>query len=295
MIRSVATTGDVTELCRALDVSRSGYYGWRNGGRGRRAEANRVLMTHITTIYTQKRAVYGSLRVTDELHRRGLRCGHNRVARLMRQNGLRGAQRRSFRPKTTDSQHEYPVSPNRLQDAPKVTTPNQVWVTDITYIPTDEGWGYLAGVMDLATRTLKGWAISDSLKSKVVTDAFCQAVFRYRPPTGLIVHSDRGSQYAGREYRRLLEEHKALSSMSRKANCYDNAAMESFWATLKTELAIREPFMTLEHARLALFDYIETFYNRQRSHSALGYLAPLVFEAQFDPKNTNPLLSVNSG
>jgi transposase InsO family protein len=213
----------------------------------------------------------------------------------MRQNGLRGVQRRSFHPKTTDSQHEYPISPNRIQDQPKVTEPNQVWVTDITYIPTDEGWCYLAGVMDLGTRTLKGWSLSDSLKSKVVTDAFCQAVFRYRPPAGLIVHSDRGSQYAGREFRRLLDQHHALSSMSRKGNCYDNAAMESFWATLKAELGLRKPFKTREHARLAIFDYIETFYNRRRSHSAIGYLAPLDFEARFDPKNTSPLLSANSG
>jgi transposase InsO family protein len=213
----------------------------------------------------------------------------------MRELGLKGAQKARFRPRTTQSQHDLPVSPNRLAPLGKISRPNQVWSSDITYIPTRQGWVYLAAVLDLASRTIKGWALRDSLKTDLVIDALRQASFRYKPTPGLIVHSDRGSQYASRDFRRHLHQLKALSSMGRTGCCYDNATMESFWATLKTELHIRQPFDSKEDARLAIFDYIETFYNTQRRHSSLDYLAPLDFESKLMSRTFHPHVSAISG
>jgi len=295
MIGRMATDYSVCELCEAFSVSRSGYYAWRRGGRGNRAGANADLGERIAVIHEQSRGSYGSPRVTRALSAQGIRCGHNRVARLMRDKGLRGAQRGRFHPKTTDSRHDGPIAPNRLQDLPKLTKPNQVWVSDITYIPTREGWTYLSAFMDLGTRTVKGWSVNDSLHSQLVVDSFLQAVFRHKPGAGLIVHSDRGSQYASTVFRDQLEAHHALPSMGRTGNCYDNAAMESFWATLKAELHITHPFNSKQEARLAIFDYIETFYNRRRLHSAIGYRAPIDFEAQLMANTTCPCVSTNSG
>jgi transposase InsO family protein len=214
---------------------------------------------------------------------------------MMRDQGLRGVQKGRFRPKTTDSRHNRPVAPNRLQDGVEVTGSNQVWVSDITSIPTLEGWTFLSAFMDLGTRAVKGWALDDSLKSDLVVNAFLKAVFRYRPGPGLIVHSDRGCQYAGRKFRKHLRQHRALASMGRTGNCYDNAAMESFWATLKAEMHIDQPFNTKEEARLAVFDYIETFYNRRRLHSAIGYRSPIDFENQLMANTIYPYVSENSG
>lgn len=295
MIRTMATDYTVSELCETFDVSRSGYYAWRGGGRGNRARANEELAERIAAIHKESRGNYGTPRVTKALAAQGVGCGHNRVARIMREQGLRGVQRGRFHPKTTDSRHDGPIAPNRLQEGVALTKPNQVWVSDITYIPTNEGWVYLAAFMDLKTRTVKGWSLKDSLKSDLVVDAFLQAVFRHKPDPGLIVHSDRGSQYASTMFRNKLEVHKAHPSMSRKGNCYDNAAMESFWATLKSELHITHPFKTKEEARLAIFDYIETFYNRRRLHSAIGYQAPLDFDAQLMAETIYPLVSANPG
>jgi transposase InsO family protein len=295
MTHSLATAYRVHELCEVFEVSRSGYYAWRNGGRAKRAKANAELTDQIRTVHRESRATYGSPRVTKDLQVRGIRCGHNRVARIMAQAGLRGMQKARFRPRTTDSRHECPISPNRLGDGVLVSEPNRVWVTDITYIATREGWAYMSAFMDLSTRTIKGWVLRDSLKSRLVVDAFLQAVWRYKPSAGLIVHSDRGSQYAAEEFRRHLSAYEALGSMSRTGNCYDNATMESFWATLKTELQLDHPFETKEEARLAIFDYIETFYNRRRLHSSIGYKSPLEFEAQLMAKITYPQVSANSG
>jgi transposase InsO family protein len=217
------------------------------------------------------------------------------VARIMRDNGLRGVQKGRYHPKTTDSRHAGPFAPNRLQDGVALTGPNQVWVSDITYVPTREGWTYLSAFMDLVTRVVKGWTLRDSLKSDLVVDAFVQAVFRHKPGAGLIVHSDRGIQYASATFRQHLDVHKALPSMANAGNCYDNAAMESFWATLKAELHLTGPFETKEAARLAIFDYIETFYNRRRLHSAIGYHSPIDFETQLVAKPIHPLVSANSG
>jgi len=294
MIHELATAYTICELCEVYEVSRSGYYAWRRGGRGKRAQANAVLSRQIAAIHKESRKTYGSPRITRELAKQGIRCGHNRVARLMRAQGIRGVQKGRFHPKTTDSHHDGSIAPNRLQDV-VLTAPNQVWVTDITYIPTDEGWLYLVAFMDFMGRVVKGWTTSDSLKADFVVDAFLQAVFRHKPAAGLIVHSDRGSQYASKMFRNQLEAHGALASMGRTGNCYDNAAMESFWATLKCELGITRPFKTKQEARLAIFDYIETFYNRRRLHSAIGYQAPIDFEAQIMAKTIHPCMSAISG
>lgn len=295
MIRGLAAEYTVRELCQALEVSRSGYYAWLKGGRGTHARANAELSERIVQIHAQSRKNYGSPRVFQQLRLEGLACSRNRVARLMRQQGLKGVQKGRFRPKTTQSRHDQPIAPNRLDAGFKVMEPNHVWVADITYIPTREGWAYLSAFMDLKTRLIKGWALSDSLKSDLVIDAFAQAVFRHQPHNGLIVHSDRGIQYASRDFREQLNQHRALPSMSRKGNCYDNAAMESFWSTLKGELHINAPFKNRESARLEIFDYIETFYNRSRLHSAIGYKSPENFEAELNHQTTNPYVSEISG
>ena len=279
MIRKQATAGhSVQELCGLFEVSASGYYAWAGKKPGKRAVADQALGEQIQEIHAANRKVYGSPRIVKALHRKGVKCGKKRVARLMKQKGLHGAQKARFRPRTTDSRHDLPISPNRLANLPGVERINQVWVSDITYIPTREGWLYLAAFMDLKSRKIKGWTIRDHMRTELVETAFRQAVYRAGPTPGLIAHSDRGSQYASREFRQLLDRHRVQSSMSAKGNCYDNAAMESFWATLKSELGIKKPFTTKEEARLAIFDYIEVFYNRHRIHSAVGDLSPLDYE-----------------
>lgn len=296
MIAKLATEYPVTEACAVLAVSRSGYQRWRDDRPGIRAQANLALAAQIQEIHAASRKTYGSPRITRALHHQGVGCGHNRVARIMRQEGLCGAQKRRFRPRTTDSRHADPVSPNHLKTM-TVIRPDQAWVADITYIPTQEGFVYLAGVMDLCSRQIKGWALQDSLHTELVSAAFLQAYFKHSPQPGLVFHSDRGCQYASRDFRVLLEQHKLVSSMSRTGNCYDNAAMESFWATLKTEL-IQKPFKTKKEAQLAIFDYIEIFYNRKRIHSALGFRSPVDFESSLCHKSantTNPTLYAFSG
>lgn len=295
MIRMMAADYTVRELCEAFDVSRSGYYAWRQGKHGVRARANAELTERIAAIHLRSRGCYGSPRITHALAQEGMQCGHNRVARLMRQCGLRGVQRGRFRPKTTDSRHNGPIAPNRLKEIPAVRKPNQVWVADITYIPIQEGWAYLAAFMDLGTRTIKGWSFEETMSADLVVSAFQKAQFRYQPGPGLIVHSDRGSQYASTAFRRALATYHALPSMGRRGNCYDNAAMESFWATLKAELRITRPFASKDEARYAIFDYIETFYNRRRLHSAIDYLAPLEYETKLTAKTNCDCVSENSG
>ena len=280
MIRNQATRDEVVGLCEAYGVSRSGYYGWRNRKPGKRQKANQELAQRIREIHQAHRRIYGSPRITQALRAQGTVCGENRVARLMRQIGIRGVQKARFRPRTTESRHRLPISPNRLPNLPSPRRLNAVWVSDITYVPTREGWMYLAAFMDLKSRKIKGWSLKDHMKTQLVEEAFLQAVFRDPPGPGLIVHSDRGSQYASHRFRNLLDLHGAQSSMSAQGYCYDNAAMESFWATLKTELSVTQPFSTKQEARLAIFEYIEVFYNRFRLHSSLGYCSPLDFEAQ---------------
>jgi putative transposase len=285
----------VERLCAVLEVSRSGYYRWRRHAPSKRAQADTILRQRIGALHRRSRRTYGSPRIHRDLRDEGIRCGRHRVARLMRQTGLRGAQKRRFRPRTTDSRHARPVHPNRLQFVAVVSQPKVVWVSDLTYISTQEGWLYLAAFMDLGSRRIMGWALRDSLHTDLVTAAFRRAVADGSPPPGLIVHSDRGIQYASEAFGKLLQAYRFEGSMSRVGNVYDNAAMESFWATLKTELPQGGTFPSKAEARLAIFDYIEGFYNRWRRHSALGYLSPLAFEAKFRHESVPPLLSEKAG
>jgi putative transposase len=290
-VQELATEHRVSEVCELVEVSTSGYYSWLGRRPSWRERADEALAEQIKEVHRDSRRTYGSPRVTKALRSNGVRCGRKRVARIMMQEGLSGSQKARFRPRTTDSGHAYALSPNRLAEGVRIDGPNQAWGSDITYIATREGWMYLAAVMDLGTRTVKGWSLKDTLKTELVSEAFTQAVVRCKPAAGLIVHSDRGCQYASDEFRALLAQHKALGSMGRTGNCYDNATMESFFATLKTELNLRRPFKNKQEARLAIFDYIEIFYNRQRLHSSLGYRSPVEYERKLMAENTAPYVS----
>ncbi len=269
-------------LCTLLDVSRSGFYAWLNPKPSKRAEQNQHLRTKIAQLHEQSRQTYGSPRMTIELREQGEKIGRNRVARLMREDGLQGRQKRRYRVRTTDSNHSDPIAPNRLAQLPAPTQPNKVWLTDITYVPTGEGWLYLAGVLDAYSRALIGWAMGSTLDTAVPLAALLMAVQHRKPEPGLIHHSDRGCQYASQTYRQTLAAHGLQASMSRKGNCYDNAMMESFWSSLKNELIHRTYFATRAQARTAIFDYIECFYNRTRRHSSLGYKSPLDYESSLN-------------
>jgi putative transposase len=281
----MASFYNICELCRALEVSRSGYYAWQRRRPGPRAQENQLLRSKLKELFVGNRRVYGSPRLTVSLRKAGLSCSRNRVARHMRALGLRARQKRAFKPRTTDSHHPHPLAPNRLAGI-KAQAPNEVWVSDITYVSTRQGWMYLAGVMDLWSRKIVGWATANHLKSTLVKEAMNQAIAARAPGPGLLSHSDRGVQYASGEYRQLLEEISSVPSMSAAGCCYDNAAMESFWSTLKTEWLHDQDFCTQQEAELAIFDYIETFYNPKRLHSALGYQSPVDFE--MDLLNANP-------
>jgi transposase InsO family protein len=274
----------ILALCRELEVSPSGYYDWsqRQSSPGPRALENQILATRITELHQQSRQTYGSPRIVMELRKSGARHGRNRVARLMKQEGLCGRQKARYRVQTTDSHHNQPIAPNRLAEAPKATAPNQIWVADMTYIQTGQNWLFVAAIMDLYSRKIVGWAMGEHIDTALVLKALFMALLHRQPPANLLFHSDRGVQYASTDYRTALAQAGLLASMSRKGNCYDNAAMESFWSTLKLELVYRRDFQTRAHARSEIFDYIEVFYNRQRSHSALNYLSPVDFELQYN-------------
>ena len=276
------TQHPVRSLCAALEVSASGYYDWhqRQAHPGPRAQQNAQLLEQIVQIHHASRQTYGSPRIQAQLRQAGGSYGRNRIARLMRQQGLCGRVKGRFRVRTTDSNHDQPIAPNRLPELPPPSAPNQIWVGDITYIPTAEGWLYLAGILDLYSRRVAGWAMSEHLDTQLILAAWGMAQTQGQPPAGLVFHSDRGAQYARLDYRHALQSAQAIASMSRKANCYDNAAMESFWSTLKQELIYRCHFKTRAEARQAIFEFIEVFYNRQRLHSSLGYLSPIDFEHQ---------------
>ena len=277
-VRDHRESFEVGLLCAALQVSRSGFYAWLGRDESDRARADRELTTLIRGVFDDSREVYGSPRVFRTLRRRGMSCGRHRVARLMRAASLRSKTKRRFRVKTTDSNHSFPIAPDRVDRDFRADAANQVWVSDMTYIATDEGWLYLAVTMDLFSRKIVGWSMAPSMHADIVINALKMALNTRRPEPGLIHHSDRGSQYASEAFRSLLAERGVLASMSRKGNCYDNAAMESFFHSLKTELVSHEQYRSHSHARASLFDYIEAFYNRQRMHSTLGYLSPEDFE-----------------
>lgn len=270
----------VARLCEAFEVSPSGFYHWqhRQHHPTPRAQNDAQLEQHIARIHRDSHATYGSPRICHLLRRQGHRHGRKRIARLMRRGGLVGRPRRRFRPRATDSRHGHPIAPNRLLEAPPPTRPNEVWVTDITYLPTVQGWMYLAVVMDLASRRVVGWAFSFSLASTLVLAALRMAIDQREPSPGLVVHSDRGVQFAGAEFRNLLGQHHLLASMSRRAHCYDNAAMEAFFSSLKIELVYRHSHLDAAQLSSAVFEYIEGFYNRQRLHSALGFVSPAEYE-----------------
>jgi len=267
----------VRMMCRLLGVSRSGFYAWRNRPVSERAQRSRRLLVKIRAIFKSRRGAYGSPRIWRDLVDAGELVGRGQVARLMRENGLRAKQSRKFKA-TTSSAHNLPVAPNILGDIGPVSAENEVWVSDITYVWTREGWLYLAAVMDLYSRRIVGWAVSARMKTTLVIQAFERALALRGPVPGLIHHSDRGSQYAGRAYQKLLGSCQAICSMSRRGNCYDNAAMESFWHSLKVEWLFDFEFETRRQAVRAIGEYIDGFYNRERRHSSLGYVSPIEFE-----------------
>jgi putative transposase len=276
------TQHPIRSLCEALAVSPSGYYDWahRQTQPGPRARQNAHLSKQILQIHQDSRQTYGSPRIQAKLAQVGCTHGRNRIARLMRRQGLCGRAKGRFRVRTTDSHHDQPIAPNRLAQRPAPSAPNQIWVGDITYIATQEGWLYLAGIMDGFSRRIVGWAMDQTIDTPLILAAWNMAQTHRQPPPALVFHSDRGCQYASADFRNALAQAQSLPSMSRKACCYDNAAMESFWSTLKHELVYRRCFKTRTEARLAIFEFIETFYNRLRLHSSLNYLCPVDFENQ---------------
>lgn len=277
MIRRHKENHAIALMCRVLEVSRSGYYDWRNRPPSARAQANQRLTDDIRRIHQEHKGRVGAPRITRHLHEEGQRVGKNRVAHLMSSEGLRAKAARKYKA-TTNSNHTLPVAPNLLEQDFSATAPNQKWVSDITYIATDEGWLYLAVVVDLYSRRVVGWAMSERMMAKLVCDALQMALWCRKRPRGVIVHSDRGSQYCSGDYQRLLQDNGLVCSMSKKGDCYDNAAMESWNHSLKVEAIHGERFVTRQAAKDQVFEYIEVYYNRKRLHSRLGYLSPEAFE-----------------
>jgi putative transposase len=278
-VRDHAREHKVARLCRALSVSKSGYYAWRGRAPSAHAQRDGELLAQIRVAHARSRATYGSPRVHAELRAQGVRCARKRVARLMRAAGLSARRpRRAIR--TTDSRHDRPVAENLLGRDFSASAPDLRWAADITYVPTAEGWLYLAVILDLFSRRVVGHACGASLATALVAEALALACGRRRPVAGLLHHSDRGSQYASAEYRAQLAQAGAKASMSRRGDCYDNAAVESFFGTLKTELTHGRRYETRAEARADIFEYVEVFYNGERRHSALGYLSPAEYEAR---------------
>ena len=265
-------------LCETLKVCPAGYYAWRQHPASARQQRQQALLVQIRAIYAEFKACYGSPRIHAELAARGQDCCVNTVARLMRNHTIRAKTARKFRCSTTDSNHDLPVAENLLDRQFDPAGPNETWVADITYIPTREGWLYLAVVEDLYSRRIVGWSMAEHLQSRLVVDALEMAIQRRLPEEGLLAHSDRGSQYASEHYQLLLARHGITCSMSRRSDCWDNAPMESFFASLKKELVHDADFATRAQARAAIVEYIEVFYNTKRRHSSLGYVSPAEYE-----------------
>ena len=268
----------VRVLCDALDVSPAGYYAWRDRPTSARQQKQDALLVEIRAIHAEFKACYGSPRVQKELAARGHDCCENTVANLMRDHEIQAKTARKFRCTTTDSDHDLPVADNLLDRQFDPARPNEAWVADITYIPTREGWLYLAAVEDLYSRRVVGWSMADHMESRLVVDALALAIERRLPGEDLLAHSDRGSQYASEHYQLLLARHGITCSMSRRGDCWDNAPMESFFASLKKELIHGADFATRAEARAAIVEYIEVFYNTKRRHSSLGYVSPAEYE-----------------
>ena len=279
-IREHSQVYPVVRLCQVLEVSSSGYYAWCDRPESPRAQQNRRLTTKIAVFHRASRGIYGSPRIHRDLVDSGEQVSVKRVARLMRMQGIQSKMARRF-VITTDSKNTLTAAPDRLQRHFAVEEKNRAWVSDTTFIPTRQGWLYLAVILDLYSRQVVGWAMSDRNNARLVQDALTMAIWRRGDIKGVVVHSDQGSTYASSEYQRRLQEHELLCSMSRKGECLDNAVAESFFGTLKTELVNDEDYRTKDEARRSLFEYIEMFYNRRRRHSYLGYLSPAEYEARY--------------
>ena len=271
-------------LCQVLGVSRSGFYAWLVRTPSARVRRRVELAQQVKAVHQESRGTYGSPRVAAELKERGVKACENTVARVMREEGIRSKVLRRFRVRTTDSAHGHPVADNLLERDFSAQKPDMKWAADITYVPTDQGWLYLAAVIDLCSRKVVGWAMADHLRASLCTQALEMALARRKPPPdrSLVHHSDRGIQYAYGDYRKLLEEKGLECSMSRRGDCYDNAAAESFFKTLKVELVYHEHYRTQQQAMASIFEYIECWYNRRRLHSALGYKSPVDYEASLN-------------
>jgi len=270
-------------MCRILNVCRSGYYEWTHNSGSKRAEDDKKLITMIRTICKEGRNTYGTRRIKTILQRQGIVISRRRTARLMKEANLVCKTKRKFRA-TTDSNHKLPVAPNLLARHFKVDAPNCCWVGDITYVPTEEGWLYLATVIDLYSRKVVGWSMSNRMQAELVNKALLMAIWQRKPLKGLIWHTDRGSQYASGSHVGIIKQHHIIQSMSHKGDCWDNAVAESFFHTLKTELTHQCKFKSREEAKNVIFEYIEVFYNRVRIHSANDYLSPAEFEALTETK-----------
>jgi len=265
-------------MCDVLDVSPAGYYAWRSRPESQRSSDNRDLLKDIQRVHRDNHGRYGSPRVHEELKAQGRGASRCRIERLMRHHGIRAIMARPRRAGTTDSRHDLPIAPNLLDRNFVADAPNRIWLADITYVETDQGWLYLAAILDLYTRRIVGWAMADHLRAELPLAALRMAISAQRPGAGLIHHSDRGVQYASSEYRNALQSAGFSASMSRKGDCYDNAPMESFFHTLKTELVHHTQYATRADATRDIFAYIEGFYNRTRRHSAIGYISPVEME-----------------
>jgi putative transposase len=269
-------------MCDILEVSRSGYYDWVGRPQSPQAQRRAALAVEVKAAFQGSRQTYGSPRITRELAEGGLKARRNTIAKIMRQEGLLGRMPKRFVPRTTDSTHDHPIAAHSLDREFTAGSGTPAWVSDITYVPTQEGWLYLAAVMDLRTRRIIGWSMAEHMRVELVLDALHMALAKGRTGKALLHHSDRGTQYACGQYRQLLAENGITCSMSRTGNCYDNAVMESFWASLKIEEVYRHDYPNRKQAAAAIFNYIEIFYNRKRRHSALNYLSPEAFEAQLN-------------
>lgn len=273
------STHGVQKMCRVIGASRSGYYRWRKQPQSKRQKENEEILMEIKELHKKSYRAYGSPRITKDLKATGIKCGENRVARIMKVHGIVGKAAKKFKA-TTDSKHNLPIAENLLKQNFVTEKPNTVWVSDITYIWILEGWLYLAVILDLYSRQVVGWAMSNRMTSGLVIKALYQAIGRRNPGIGCVFHSDRGVQYASADFRDVLKVYGFIQSMSRKGNCYDNAVAESFFHTLKTEHVYDYRYETRAEATQSIFEYIEMFYNRQRRHSTLGYRSPVSFELE---------------
>jgi len=282
-IRAQQDKHKVQRMCEVLEVSTSGYYDWIERPESERARENRRLVTRIRCFHRASKAIYGSPRIHEDLLESGERVGVNRVARLMRQEKIQSKVAKKFIV-TTESKHNLPAAPDRLKRQFQTELPDQAWVSDTTFIPTRQGWVFLAVIPDLYSRQVIGWSMGNHNNTQLVSEALTMAIWRRGRAKDVIVHSDRGATYASSDYQKLLKRHQLLCSMSRKGECLDNAVAESFFSSLKTELVDHEDYSTREKARQSLFEYIEIFYNRRRRHSYLGYISPVEFERQSAPQ-----------